>query len=63
MMCLTCLEKYMALVLIACGENVTSNTQAYRASDIGYPGVISRGDVGLPRHRAEPSHREVSYVY
>ena len=28
MMCLTCLEKYMALVLIACGENVKQ--QAYR---------------------------------
>ena len=61
MMCLTCLEKYMALVLIACGENVKQHASI--PSDIGYPGVISRGDVGLPRHRAEPSHREVSYVY
>lgn len=46
MMCLTCLEKYiLALVLIACGENVKQ--EAYdHTSDIGYR--ISRY---IPRRR------------
>ena len=45
----------MALVLIACGENVKQHASI--PSDIGYPGVISRGDVGLVPDHIAPSLR------